>query len=43
MVNAILVDFRGYDTMFEVIVLLIAGLGVFTLIKLRPTSREEKE
>ncbi len=37
-VNAILVDFRGFDTMLEILVLTIAGLGVFTLIKLR---REE--
>lgn len=34
-VNAILVDFRGFDTMLEISVLLIAGLGVYTLIKLR--------
>ncbi|MED4205690.1 Na+/H+ antiporter subunit A [Neobacillus mesonae] len=32
MVNAILVDFRGLDTMLEILVLCIAGLGVFTLI-----------
>lgn len=34
-VNAILVDFRGFDTMLEISVLCIAGLGVYTLIKLR--------
>ncbi|WP_156424273.1 Na+/H+ antiporter subunit A [Bacillus sp. FJAT-27445] len=33
-VNAILVDFRGIDTMMEIAVLSIAALGVFTLIKL---------
>ncbi|RDU38731.1 Na+/H+ antiporter subunit A [Neobacillus piezotolerans] len=33
-VNAILVDFRGIDTMMEISVLSIAALGVFTLIKL---------
>ncbi|WP_042357112.1 Na+/H+ antiporter subunit A [Bacillus rubiinfantis] len=33
-VNAILVDFRGLDTMLEILVLCIAGLGVFTLINL---------
>lgn len=33
-VNAILVDFRGIDTMLEIAVLSIAALGVFTLIKL---------
>ena len=34
-VNAILVDFRGFDTMLEILVLTLAGLGVYTLIKLR--------
>ncbi len=34
-VNAILVDFRGFDTMLEIAVLTIAGLGVFTLIRLQ--------
>lgn len=34
-VNAILGDFRAFDTMLEVVVLFIAGLGVYTLIKLR--------
>lgn len=42
MVNAILVDFRGFDTMLETIVLLIAGIGVYTLIKLRPTRRSDR-
>ncbi len=32
-VNTILGDFRAFDTMLEVIVLFIAGIGVFTLIK----------
>lgn len=34
-VNAILGDFRAFDTMLEVVVLFIAGLGVYTLIKLK--------
>lgn len=34
-VNVILVDFRGADTMLEILVLGIAALGVFGLIKLR--------
>lgn len=34
MVNAILVDFRGMDTMLEILVLCIAGLGVFTFVHL---------
>lgn len=43
MVNAILVDFRAFDTMLEIIVLLIAGLGVYTLIKLRPEREENRD
>lgn len=42
-VNAILVDFRGFDTMLEILVLSIAGLGVYALIKLRMTGREKNE
>ncbi len=34
-VNVILVDFRGLDTLGEITVLSIAALGVFALIKLR--------
>lgn len=34
-VNAILGDFRAFDTMLEVIVLFIAGIGVYTLTKLK--------
>ncbi|MFE8697196.1 Na+/H+ antiporter subunit A [Cytobacillus sp. FJAT-53684] len=41
-VNAILVDFRGLDTMLEILVLCIAGLGVYTLIKLRLVGREKE-
>ncbi|RDW17380.1 Na+/H+ antiporter subunit A [Oceanobacillus chungangensis] len=41
-VNAILSDFRGFDTMLEVIVLLIAGIGIFTLIKLKARKGEEE-
>src|SRR5699024_3593053 len=32
-VNTVLGDFRAFDTMLEVIVLFIAGIGVYTLIK----------
>src|SRR5699024_4075816 len=32
-VNTILGDFRAFDTMLEVVVLFIAGIGVYTLIK----------
>ena len=34
-VNVILVDFRGFDTMVEITVLVIAAIGVFSLLKLR--------
>ncbi|MDD4752999.1 MAG: Na+/H+ antiporter subunit A [Desulfitobacteriaceae bacterium] len=42
-VNAILVDFRGFDTMLEILVLSMAGLGVHTLIKLRLAERRGNE
>ena len=34
-VNVILVDFRGLDTMGEILVLSLAAIGVFALLKLR--------
>ncbi|WP_242965407.1 hydrogen gas-evolving membrane-bound hydrogenase subunit E [Dehalobacterium formicoaceticum] len=40
MVNALLVDFRGFDTMLEITVFTIAGIGVYTLIKLRMSRRD---
>ena len=42
-VNAILVDFRGFDTLLEISVLCMAGLGVYLLIKLRLTGRDKDE
>ena len=41
-VNVILVDFRGVDTLIEISVLIVASLGVFGLIKLRIRSRDKK-
>lgn len=41
MVNVILVDFRGLDTLLEALVLAIAALGVFALIKLRFSGKED--
>jgi len=41
MVNVILVDFRGMDTLFESSVLGIAGLGVYTMIKLRLKQKNQ--
>ena len=40
-VNTILGDFRAFDTMLEVVVLFIAGIGVYTLIKLKARKGEE--
>jgi multicomponent Na+:H+ antiporter subunit A len=44
-VNVILVDFRGLDTLGEITVLATAAIGVFALLKLRRTStrREGQE
>lgn len=39
-VNVILVDYRGFDTLFEITVLGIAGIGIITMIKLRLTKKE---
>ena len=39
-VNVILVDFRGFDTMGEITVLAVAGVGAYALIKLREGARE---
>ena len=40
-VNVILVDYRGFDTLFEITVLGIAGMAIYGMIKLR-LSRKEK-
>ena len=40
-VNVILVDFRGLDTMLEILVLAIAALGVISFIKLRLKEGED--
>ncbi|WP_141502293.1 Na+/H+ antiporter subunit A [Paenibacillus luteus] len=42
-VNAILVDFRGFDTMLEISVLAVAGLGVYVLVHQRSKGREQHE
>lgn len=34
-VNVILVDFRGFDTLGEITVLAVAGIGVYSLVRLR--------
>jgi len=40
-VNVIIVDFRGYDTMGEITVLSIAAIALFCLHKLRKREKEE--
>ena len=40
-VNTILVDFRGLDTLGEITVLALAGIGVFALLKLRMGERSK--
>ncbi len=35
-VNVILVDFRGFDTMGEIVVLFIALMGIYAMLRLRP-------
>ena len=46
-VNVILVDFRGLDTMGEITVLMVASLGVYSLLKIgrkgKSSQSEEKE
>lgn len=41
-VNVILVDFRGTDTMIEISVLAIAAIGVFGLLKLRLKESDQR-
>jgi multicomponent Na+:H+ antiporter subunit A len=38
-VNAILVDFRGFDTFGEITVLAVAAVGVYALLKQRPRKK----
>lgn len=37
-VNVILVDFRGFDTLGEITVLAIAALGIFAMLRNRQLS-----
>ncbi|KKI89968.1 cation:proton antiporter [Bacillus sp. SA1-12] len=41
MVNVILVDFRGFDTLFEITVLGIASLGIYGMIRVNVKREEE--
>jgi len=42
-VNVILVDFRGFDTMIETIVLSIAAVGVYSILKYKTQDGEKSE
>ncbi len=42
-VNVILVDFRAMDTLAEVVVLAVAGLGAYSLLRLRAARKESSE
>ncbi|MFS0780348.1 Na+/H+ antiporter subunit A [Bacillus sp. 1P06AnD] len=42
-VNVTLVDYRGLDTMFEITVLGIAAIGIYSMIKLRLAKRGGKK
>lgn len=39
-VNVILVDFRGFDTLGEITVLAAAGIGVVALLRMKPAQKE---
>jgi len=41
-VNVILVDFRAMDTLGEITVLAVAGLGIYALLRLRSRRRGEE-
>jgi multicomponent Na+:H+ antiporter subunit A len=41
-VNVILVDFRGFDTLGEITVLAVAGIGVYALLKLKLGKKESR-
>jgi multicomponent Na+:H+ antiporter subunit A len=40
-VNVILVDFRALDTLGEITVLAVAGIGVYALLKLRLAKEKD--
>ncbi len=42
-VNVILVDFRGLDTQGEIVVLVIAAMGVAALLRLRPPDQPRRQ
>ncbi|MDZ5713641.1 Na+/H+ antiporter subunit A [Jeotgalibacillus haloalkalitolerans] len=42
MVNVILVDFRGFDTLFEICVLGIAALGIYAMVNFRGARGQKR-
>lgn len=42
-VNVILVDFRALDTMGEIVVLALAAIGVFTLLRFKTSSEKQEK
>lgn len=43
LVNVILVDFRGFDTIGEIAVVMVAGLSVLALIRVRPKKSQSEK
>jgi multicomponent Na+:H+ antiporter subunit A len=43
LVNVILVDFRALDTLGEITVLVLAGIGVYAILKLRPEGMRNED
>ncbi|WP_424767782.1 Na+/H+ antiporter subunit A [Paenibacillus sp. sgz302251] len=42
-VNVILVDFRGFDTLFEIVVLGIASYGIYAMIRLQVKESDDSQ
>ncbi len=36
MVTAVLADYRGYDTMFETVVIFVAGIAIMSILRRKP-------
>ena len=43
LVTAVLGDYRGYDTMFELVVIYCAGIGVLSVLRKRPGQNGKKQ
>ena len=40
MVTAVLADYRGYDTLFETVVIFTAGIAIFAILRVFPRKRD---